>query len=149
MTYIPEILPRTVPSQREESAPRRNGHGVRAILGAELAHDVLKMDLHRFLGDEEILSDLAVAVPPGDAVENFDFPFAEIVFTQMFGHLGSDFLRNTLNSGMNPPNRFGNALVRFDLTVALRTADFPTSFFIACYRSSFLSFRESIRIRQK
>src|SRR5215813_171789 len=121
MTYIPEILPPCARSrrsatrhclQRKESAPRRNCHGVRAIFGAELAHDVLQMDLDGFLGDEEFLSDLPVAIPVSDPAENLDFALAEIVFTQIFDELGSDFPRNTLAAGMNPPNRFENAMRR-------------------------------------
>jgi hypothetical protein len=38
--------------QVKETAPRRNCHRVRAISGAEFAHDALKMDLDGLLGNE-------------------------------------------------------------------------------------------------
>jgi hypothetical protein len=47
-------VPSSVPGmlQVKETAPRRNCHRVRAISGAEFAHDALEMDLDGLLGNE-------------------------------------------------------------------------------------------------
>jgi hypothetical protein len=93
-------------SELNDSSTNSNCNRLRAISGAELAHDAPKMDLDGLLGDTKLFSDLAVAFPVGDVAENLDFALTEVVVSQMFRESGGDFPGNTLTAGMNPPDRF-------------------------------------------
>src|SRR5215831_5148067 len=61
-------------SQLDDSAAQGDCDGLRAIGRPQLLHDVLDVDLDRFLGDEEALRDVAVAVAARDVAEHLDLP---------------------------------------------------------------------------
>src|SRR5688572_15163474 len=82
--------------QVNDAAADADRHGLGAILGAELVHDVPDMDLDGLFGDFEALTDVTVAVTLGHAPENLDFALTQGIAVevpdQVLRHLGWQML---------------------------------------------------------
>src|SRR6266542_604459 len=74
------------------------------IVRVEFLHDVLEMCFHRLFRDEELFSDVAVAIVSGKLTQDVNFTrsklFITVVFSQIRGYLGW----NPLLSSMDLPN---------------------------------------------
>ena len=60
--------------QVDDSPTQADGNRLGPVTGAQFIHDVFDMDLDRFLGDEELLRDVPIAVSPGNLAENLYLP---------------------------------------------------------------------------
>ena len=58
----------------DEATPEAHCYGVRTGARLELREQVSHVRLHRFLGQEELLADLAVHEPVGDELQHLDLP---------------------------------------------------------------------------
>ena len=58
---------------------------LRAVIGAELFHDVLDVNLDSLLGYEELLGNLTIPVPLSNLPENFNFPHAQTLRAHVLG----------------------------------------------------------------
>ena len=78
----------------DDAAAYTNCDRFRAIIRAELLHDVLDVALHGFLADEEHGGYVAVAIASGDPLKNLDFSPAEELLSHVLSKLSRDFRRN-------------------------------------------------------
>jgi len=69
--------------QLDDSAAGGYGHRLSAIIGAELAHDVLDMNLDRFLRDEKPLGYIPIAAACGGVAQDLHFTIAESLVGEM------------------------------------------------------------------
>src|SRR5262249_44737820 len=74
--------------QMDDAAADADGDGLRAVVSAEFAHDVLDVNLDGFFGNGEVVGDVAIAVAFGNLAKNLNFAFGE-------GFIG-DVLREAL-----------------------------------------------------
>ena len=57
-----------------EPTPEANGYGVGSAARLKLRQQMADVRLHRLLGEEESLADLAVHEPVGDELQDLDLP---------------------------------------------------------------------------
>jgi hypothetical protein len=57
---------------RNEPTPEANGYGVGSAARLKLREQMTDVGLHRLLGEEQVLPDLAVHEPVGDELEHLD-----------------------------------------------------------------------------
>jgi hypothetical protein len=74
---------RTRRLKMNESAPRRDRHGMCPIARSQLFHDVLEVTLDRFFGDKEPLCNIAIAISSGDVSQNVDLAIRERFIGEM------------------------------------------------------------------
>src|SRR5215212_11793753 len=74
--------------QLDDAAAEGDGDRLRAVAGAELLHDVLDVNLHGLLGDEELFGDVAVTVPARDQPENVQLALGQRLIPQVLGDVG-------------------------------------------------------------
>jgi hypothetical protein len=58
-----------VGSYLEETAPQRNGHRVRPIMGLELIHEILYVEIHGGFGNRKLVCDFLVTVAIANQAE--------------------------------------------------------------------------------
>src|SRR6266436_1974587 len=98
-----------------DSAAHADCYCLSAIIGAQLAQDVLEMNLDGFLCDEQGFCDIPVPVAGSNMTENIHFTSAEIFVAHVFCKSGGNFWRNALVASVNSTNGvnhllWGNAL---------------------------------------
>jgi hypothetical protein len=82
----------------KEATPESNGDRVRSIVGAELVHEILDVEVNRGLCDCELIGNLLVATAVSDEPKYFQFPGRQIFIAKMFGEAGGHLRWN-----MSPP----------------------------------------------
>jgi len=56
----------------DHTPAKANGNSLRTVGGPQFLHDVLDVDLDRFLGDRKLLGNISVAVAARKLSQNFD-----------------------------------------------------------------------------
>ena len=92
--------------QVNNATPHGYGDGLRTITGSQLVHNVLDVNLDGFLGDEEFLGNVAVAIAASDLLKDFDFPRGEGLVAVVLRQMGRNAWWNTLFPCMNLTDRF-------------------------------------------
>jgi hypothetical protein len=86
----------------DKAATQSDSESLCAIIGAELAENMLQVNLYRLFSDEELVCDVAVAISLRQVPKNFYFPTAKRLVTVVFGQLGCDLGSNALLPRINP-----------------------------------------------
>src|SRR5258708_36685477 len=84
-----------------DSAAHADCYCLSAIIGAQLAQDVLEMNLDGFLCDEQGFCDIPVPLAGSNMTENIHFTSAEIFVAHVFCKSCSYFWRNALVASFN------------------------------------------------
>ena len=64
-------------SELDNSPADRNGNCLRAVVSAQLLHDVFDVNLDGLLRDEESLRDVAIAIPASDMPEDLNLTLGQ------------------------------------------------------------------------
>src|SRR5262249_32473180 len=98
-----------------------------AIVRAEFFHDVLKMSFDRFFCNKKRVSNVPIALSPGELTKNFHFtpgkPFLAIVFRQVSCNFG----RNAFLPCVDLPNYFRQFMRRHCLQHVPASSSFQCS----------------------
>src|SRR5713101_989432 len=96
--------------QVDDSAAHADCYCLSAIIGAQLAQDVLEMNLDGFLSDKQGFCDIPIPVAGCDVTENLHFTSAEIFVAHVFCKSGSNLWRNALLTGVDSANGVNHLL---------------------------------------
>src|SRR5215475_13035178 len=92
----------------DDAAANGNSNRLRAVLRAELVHDVFDVDLDRLFGDKQDISDVLISVAAGNLAKDFDFAGSQFFIAHVIGQLRRDFRRHPLFPGVDLANRIEN-----------------------------------------
>ena len=95
-------------SKVNESAARRDRHGVCPVARSQLLHDVFEVNLDRFFGDKESPSDIPIPISTRDVAQNVDLAIRERFVADMLGDLRSNLRRDALVAGMDLANHLNH-----------------------------------------
>ena len=76
---------RRVGSDMKQTAPERNRHRMRPVIGSQLTHQVLDMETDGSLRDYELIGNLFVAIPVSNQLEYLQFASRKIFLAQVLG----------------------------------------------------------------
>jgi len=88
----------------KEAAADSNRHRVGPIVGTQLVHKILNVEVHCCLRNVQSPGNFLVAVPVPNEAENLQFPRGENVFPHVLRETSSHVRRNVLVAGMNGTN---------------------------------------------
>jgi hypothetical protein len=90
--------------QLDYAPPHRDRDGLSTVLGSQLVHNVLDVNLDGLLGDKEPFANVAVAISAGDVPEDVDLARGESVIAHVLGELRRHLRRNALLSRVHLAN---------------------------------------------
>jgi hypothetical protein len=88
----------------KQAAPHRNGYGMRPIVGSQLVHEVLDVEVNRGLRNRELICNLLVAMAIANESKNLQLPRRKIVVPQVLGNASRYIGRNVPPASMNRPD---------------------------------------------
>jgi hypothetical protein len=77
---------------------------VRPIIGAQLANDILDVEIDSGFRNGQLVGNLLIAIAISNEPEYIEFPARKVVVAQMFGEAGRDLWWNMPFAGMDRAN---------------------------------------------
>src|SRR5260370_11680055 len=102
-------------SDLQQATPHRNGYRMRPIVGSQLVHEVLDVEVNRGLRNRELICNLLVAMTIANEPKYLQLPRRKIVLPQVLGNASRYIGRNVPPTGMNPPDHAQQFIFRHAL----------------------------------
>ncbi|HEX4166184.1 MAG TPA: hypothetical protein VHZ55_11990, partial [Bryobacteraceae bacterium] len=99
-------------SDLKQTSPYRDGYRMGTIIGPQLVHEILDVEIDGGLRNGQMIGNLFVTVAVSNEPKDFQFSGRKIVVAQMLGKAGGYFRWDVPIAGMNRPNHRQQFILR-------------------------------------